>query len=310
MKIDMKVLSIVMILVLGFITGCTRNKAPLGTAENPIKFFFVPSVDAKLLVEKTKHIHKYLEANTKYKFKVSVPTSYVAVVEAFGTKRADIASLNTFGYILANKKYQTEALLTVERFGHYEYKGQIIARADSDVKTLADIEGKKIAYVDPASTSGYMLPATMLKERNIKPSQKVFAQRHDNVVTMVYQKQVDVGATFYSPKEAGKIQDARRLVLTQFPNIEKEVKVIHLTDPIPNDPIVFRKGLSKEIKKDVQEALLAYLNSKEGKAVFHELYGVTGLKKATDKDYDAVREILTALGKSASDLAAPKKKKK
>ncbi len=296
--------------MLVFSFGCTKNKSKLGTVENPVKFFFVPSVDAKLLVEKTKHIHKYLEANTKYKFKVSVPTSYVAVVEAFGTKRADVASLNTFGYILANQKYQTEALLTVERFGHYDYKGQIIARADSKVKSLKDIEGKKIAYVDPASTSGYMLPATLLKQKNIKPSQKVFAQRHDNVVTMVYQKQVDVGATFYSPKEAGKIQDARRLVLTQFPNIENEVKVIHLTDPIPNDPIVFRKDMPDKMKNDIQEALLNYLNSKEGKAVFHELYGVTGLKKSTDKDYDSVRGILTALGKSASDLSKPKKKKK
>ncbi|MBT4762274.1 MAG: phosphate/phosphite/phosphonate ABC transporter substrate-binding protein [Bdellovibrionaceae bacterium] len=300
-------LKILLALPLLIAMGCTKNKAALGTAENPVKFFFVPSVDAKLLVEKTKFIHKYLEKHTPYKFKISVPTSYVAVVEAFGTNRADIASLNTFGYILANQKYKTEALLTVERFGHYDYKGQIIARTDSGINKIEDIQGKKIAYVDPASTSGYMLPATLLKERKIKPSQKVFAQRHDNVVTMVRQKQVDVGATFYSPKEDGKLQDARRLVLTQYPEIEKEVKIIHLTDPIPNDPIVFRKGMPDAIKKDVQAALLNYLNSKEGKAIFHELYGVTGLKKSTDKDYDGVRAILTALGRSASDLIKKKK---
>ncbi|MBC85821.1 MAG: phosphonates-binding protein, partial [Bdellovibrionaceae bacterium] len=214
---------LVLLVIIGiFSVSCTRDKGPLGSETNPVKFFFVPSVDAKVLTEKTKHLKTYLEQNTKYKFKIQVPTSFVAVVEAFGTSRADVASVNTFGYILAHEKYGAEALLTVERFGHTDYKGQFITRSDSKISSISDIAGKKIAYVDPASTSGYLLPATMLKKASIKPAEMMFATRHDNVVTMVRERQVDVGATFYSPPEEGKIQDARRLVLTQFPEIEKE----------------------------------------------------------------------------------------
>tara|TARA_B100000749_G_C18450166_1_gene476202 strand:- start:37834 stop:38745 length:912 start_codon:yes stop_codon:yes gene_type:complete len=294
---------LVLLVIIGiFSVSCTRDKGPLGSETNPVKFFFVPSVDAKVLTEKTKHLKTYLEQNTKYKFKIQVPTSFVAVVEAFGTSRADVASVNTFGYILAHEKYGAEALLTVERFGHTDYKGQFITRSDSKISSISDIAGKKIAYVDPASTSGYLLPATMLKKASIKPAEMMFATRHDNVVTMVRERQVDVGATFYSPPEEGKIQDARRLVLTQFPEIEKEVKILELTDAIPNDPIVFRKGMPAEMKTEIQEALLAYVGTEEGKANFHEMYGVTNFTKATDKNYDGVREILKSLGKSASDL--------
>ncbi len=291
-----------MVLLLTTVVSCTRDKGPLGSAENPIKFFFVPSVDAKVLTEKTKHLKAYLEENTPYKYKIQVPTSYVAVVEAFGTKRADAASVNTFGYILANKKYGAEAWLTVERYGHTDYKGQFITRSDSKIGKLADIDGKKIAYVDPASTSGYLLPATMLKKASIKPSEMMFATRHDNVVTMVRERQVDVGATFYSPPEKGEIQDARRLVKTQFPNIEDEVKILELTQAIPNDPIVFRKDMPEEMKKTLQQALIDYVRTEEGKANFLEMYGVTNFAKATDKSYDGVRDILKSLGKDASDL--------
>jgi phosphonate transport system substrate-binding protein len=282
--------------------ACTKKEQPLGSADNPVKLFFVPSVDAKLITEKSELVKAYLEKNTPYKYQVSVPASYVAVVEAFGTARADVASLNTFGYILANEKYGVQALITVLRFGSETYQAQIIAKADSKINSLKDLSGKKFAYVDPASTSGYLLPAKLFKDSSVEPKETVFANKHDNVVTMVYQGQVDAGATFYSPPEEGKIQDARRLVLTQFPDVEKKIKIVQLTDPIPNDPIVFRKDLPEEMKNKIADALVAYVKTPEGKETFHAMYGVTDLARSTDAKYDGVREMLKALGKSANDL--------
>lgn len=284
--------------------SCTSKRdQPLGSADNPIKFYFVPSVDATLLDSGSKVVKEYLEKNTPYKYKFAIPQSYVAVVEAFGTDRADVASLNTFGYIMANERYGVEALIRVIRFGSDSYKSQIIAKSDGPIKTLSDINGKKVAYVDSASTSGYLLPAKFLMDKGIKPSSTVFAKKHDNVITMIYQGQVDAGATFYTPPENGVIQDARRLVKTQFPDVEEKIKIVELTDDIPNDPIVFRKSLSPEMKKTIQQALIAFIKTPEGKKAFHDLYGVTDFKESTDKDYDSVRSILKALGKSASELA-------
>lgn len=283
-------------------SGCVRKKGPLGTTDNPIKLYFVPSVDAKVIEDGSQIIRKYLEKTTGYKFKVSIPASYVTVVEAFGTKRADIAAFNTFGYIMANKKFGAEAKMTVLRYGRATYRGQIVARADSNIKSLKDIAGKKFAFVDPSSTSGYLLPLRDLKAVGVEPKQTVFAFKHDNVITMVYQKQVDAGASFYSPPENGLIQDARRLVKTQFPDVEKVIKIIKLTDAIPNDPIVFRKDLPQEIKDKVVDVFMKYVKTPEGKEVFEKLYGVTGLKAATDKDYDGVREMLKTLGATAQGL--------
>lgn len=283
--------------------GCTRDRGPIGSEGNPIKFFLVPSVDAKLLESTGRKVKDHLEKVTPYKFQFAVPTSYVAVIEAFGTKRADIAALNTFGYIMANDRYKAQARITFVRHGEESYRAQIITHVDSGIKTLKDLEGKKFAYVDPASTSGFLLPAKIFHDQGIKLGQTVFANKHDNVVMMVYQKQVDAGATFYTPPQNGKVEDARRLVKTQFPDVEEKVKILQLTDAIPNDPIVFRAELPEEIKVIVTDKLMEYMLTEEGKQVFSDIYGISGMIRSDDKRYDGVREMLRALGKSASELA-------
>jgi phosphonate transport system substrate-binding protein len=282
--------------------GCTKDKGPLGSENNPIKMFFVPSVDVKVIEDSSKAIKDYLETHTPYKYKVSIPASFIAVVEAFGTNRADVAALNTFGYILANEKYGVQARLTVIRFGESTYRSQFLAKTKSMINSIDDLAGKKLAFVDPASTSGYLLPLKLLQDKSIKPKETVFAMRHDSVVSMIYQGQVDAGATFYSPPANHEIQDARRLVKTQYPDVEEKIKIVQLTDPIPNDPIVFRKDLPEDMKKAITDAFIAYVKTPEGKDAFEKLYGVTDLKPATDADYDKVRDLLKALGKSATDM--------
>lgn len=289
-------------LSLALVASCSQKEYPLGHEKNPIKLFFVPSVEAKTLEDNSKIFENYLNSHTPYKFKVSIPMNYITVVEAFGTKRADVAALNPFGYILAHEKHGAEAHLTVVRFGESTYRAQIITRTDSGINSIEDLAGKTFAFVDPASTSGYMMPKKMFQEKGIKLANTVFAKKHDNVVSMVYRKQADAGATFYSPAEEGEIQDARRLVMTQFPDVQKVVRILAMTDPIPNDPIVFRKGMEPEIREAVIEAFQKFIASDEGQKSFKALYGVTGLVRASDEDYDEVRTMMKAVGVDATEM--------
>lgn len=275
--------------------GCHLKKDVLGTAENPIKFHLVPAVDAKVLTDNSQILKDYLEKNTPYKYQITIPQNFVAVVESFGTKRADVAAINTYGYYLAHKQYGVEARLTVIRYGSATYQSQFLARADGKIKALKDLQGKKVAFVDPASTSGYLLPLKTLKDRKIEPKDTVFAMKHDSVVTMIYQGQVDAGATYYSPPQNGQLEDARRLVKTQYPDVEQKVKIIELSEPIPNDPIVFRKDMPEEMKEKIVDTLLQFAATPEGQKSLDLMLGATNLKKSTDSDYDSVREMLSTL---------------
>ena len=283
-------------------SGCESKKAELGTKENPVKLYFVPSVDAKIIETSGQQFKEWLEKNTPYKYEIGIPQSYIAVVEAFGSKRADVASINTFGYIEAYEKYGVEARLTVLRHGLATYQSQFITKSDSPIQSIKDLNGKDIAFVDPSSASGYLLPLKMLKDNNVVVDQEIFAMSHDSVISRIYQGQVDAGATFYSPPYKGEIQDARRLVKTQYPDVEKKIKIIGLSEPILNDPIVFRKAMPEEMKKVIAEAFVKYISTTEGKDVFKKTYGVTDLQPATDKDYEAVRATFKSLKKSAEEM--------
>ena len=231
-----------------------------------------------------------------YRFKINIPQSYIAVIEAFGAKGADVAAMNTSGYIKAYDKYGVQARLIVLRHGKKTYQSQIIAKKGK-FKTLDDLKGAKLAFVDAASMSGYMLPLHYLKTKGIRiHSDPIFAMKHDSVVSMIYQGQVDAGATFYSPPDSVEgIQDARRLVRAQYPDVEEKIEILSLTDEIPNDPIVFRKDLPEQLKTDLIEAFLKMVQTEEGRIAFKAVYGVTSIERATDDDFRMVRELFHSI---------------
>ncbi len=277
------------------ITVRQLNEGALGTKLNPIKIYFTPSVDANRISFNAKSLTDFLHNETGWYFITAVPASYIAVVEAFGTDKCDIAAINTFSYLMANAKYGAQAKLRVVREGNETtYKGQIITRYDSGINTIADINGRSMAYVDPSSTSGYLLPKALLDSKGIHPSETVFAMRHDNVVTMVYQRQVDAGATYYSPPDSitGEVMDARGRVLKQFPDVVKKVKIIGFTQDIPNDPWVFRKNMNEDMKEKIIKAILDFAATKEGKQALFDIYDITGLVRTKDSDYDGIRKLL------------------
>jgi len=281
------------------------REGELGTISNPIKLYFTPSVDAQRITTNAKDLTDFLEEETGYYFITAVPASFIAVVEAFGTGKADIASINTFSYLMANEKYGAEAKLRIVRDGgEINYKAQFITRFDSGIENLSDIQGRTIAYVDPSSTSGFILPKAMLDKMGIKPSESVFAMKHDNVVIMIYQRQVDVGATYYAPPhpETGEILDARMRVKQQFPDVEKKIKIIGFSEEIPNDPWVFRKDMDEDMKEKIITALMRYMKTEKGKIAMYEIYDIVDLIPTKDSDYDKLRKMLKDQGVSFEKL--------
>ena len=144
------------------ITPVTVNAGDLGSAENPIKMAFEPSSNSTKIIASGQPLGELLSQVTGYKFDVSVPTSYAAVIEAMGSSNVDVAWLAPFSYALANQKYGAQVILGTIRKNQVTYPSVFIT-ADDSVKTIADLQGKKFAFVDPASASGYLYPVAALK---------------------------------------------------------------------------------------------------------------------------------------------------
>ena len=275
----------------------------LGSKQNPIKMFFVPSLEAGKVVSSGEAIANYLENETKLHFKVAVPTSYAAVIEALGTYQADVAWLPTYAYILAKQKYDAQVRLMTVRNGLTKYRGQFVARSDSNIDSLQDIEGKIIAYTDAASTSGYIYPSAILKQRGITPKDYFFAGGHPQAILAVYSGRADVGCSYWSPPDArGKPMDAREKLLETYPDVFEKVKIVDYTDWIPNDTVTFRKDLPPELEGIIVQTLYRYAQSEEGKKVLKALYDIDGLEYASDEDYEIVRTTLKTMNLDPAEL--------
>ncbi len=270
----------------------------LGTADNPLVMSFVPSGDTQEIIAGGEAIETMLEEATGLVIESNVATSYAAVVEAMGAGNAHIGWLNTFAYLLAHEKYGVEARIATSRFGSTSYKGQIITQADSGITTLADLKGKIFCWVDPLSTSGYIIPRVELQAAGVNPdtdfAKTVEAGSHNNVAIAVYNGECDGGATCV---------DARSSVEKDLPDIMTKVVVIAESPPIPNDGVSFAADLDPAMEDQIVAALLEIAQTEAGKEALNTVYSISGLEAADDSFYDGFRAQLDAAGISIEDLA-------
>ena len=135
------------------------------------------------------------------------------MIEAMGANNVDIGWLAPFAYILAKEKFGTEVILQRAR-RQQDYTGQIITHVDSGINDLAGLKGKKFAFVDPSSASGFLYPNALLAQNGIDYKtaffETVFADGHDKVVIAVYNKQVDAGDVQRQRRGPGHSTPARR----------------------------------------------------------------------------------------------------
>jgi len=277
------------------------KERPMGTIDRPVIMAMVPGQDSIVLKSQGEIIQKCLEQETKLIFKLIIPTNFVAIVEAFGTKRVDLSLMNTYGYILAHQKFKATARLIGTYKNKSEYWGQIIARSDGP-QSIAELNGKTFAFVDPASTSGYVLPAKLIEDEKIKLKSTVFAGKHDFVVTMVYQGRVDAGATYHTLPDNGVPQDARTLVQTQFPDVLEKVKILKVIGPIPSDPIVFGAHMSKVIQDKIVKGFITCSKKPTVQDAFMKTYHLDGVLQVSDDRWNDFRQTLKAIGKNPEEL--------
>lgn len=194
------------------------------------------------------------------------------------------------------------------------YNGCVLVRTDSGIRTLTDLNGRTFAFSDETSTSGHIFARALLSRSGVRLGHVLFAGGHANVVQAVADGKVAAGAVFYSPPGEREIRDhtfvgdARRLVLKRFPDDDSrlafiaDVRILALTDPIPNDVCCVRKGFSRRIWDRFEASLQRFLETDEGQAAYHDLVAGVAAAPCDDSAFDGFREALKASGVSAGKL--------
>ena len=294
-----KLLTVVgLMMVAGMLLSACGGGAELGTEENPIVWAFVPSGETQTVVTGAEEISNLLTEETGLYFDVLVTTEYAGAVEAMcaDPAEAQMGSLNTFSYILANERCGVESELVAVRYGSPTYNGQIIANIDSGIQSLEDLEGATFCRPDPLSTSGWIIPMLTMRANGIDTEadiEVVDAGSHDAVVAAVYSGDCDAGATYV---------DARGNIEEDSPDVMEVVQIIATTEDIPNDGVQFIPEMDEEMKSTIVDALLAISETEEGQEALDTAYSWAGLEQHGDDFYDPFRQVLEASGMSIQDL--------
>lgn len=194
------------------------------------------------------------------------------------------------------------------------YYGCILSRSDSGVDRLEDLNGKSFAFSDETSTSGHIFARALLQRAGVELGHIFFAGGHPNAVQAVADGKVAGGAAFYSPPSAAnerdgtRVGDARFLILKNMDDQSRRddflarVRVLALTDPIPNDVCCVRRGFPESTWRRFEASLQRFLATSEGRGAYYDLVAGVAAEPCTDADFDDFREALKATGVSASKL--------
>jgi phosphonate transport system substrate-binding protein len=218
----------------------------------------IPFVTATEVVRQSNPLLTQLAQRLGYDRVVMVlAPNYSGVLDLLLDRKVDVAWFGTEAFLDARRRgLPVDPLVVPSRHGRGWYAGEIIVRSDAKINTLADLRGKRFAFVDPQSSSGYAAPRRMLEAAGLRlpedlktrhPGELDFLSKHDNVVNGVLFDRFDAGAVY-----AGAVED----VFAKNPARRKEITVLAHTGKIPNEPIVVRSDLGAERRRRIRKAFL------------------------------------------------------
>ncbi len=312
----------------------------LGSEDNPIQVYFVPSVEVQAIVEGGEIMANALAEATGLNFEVFVPTSYAATIEAMcASPDNSMGFIPAAGFVLASTRCGVEVGAAAVRYGWPFYWAEYIVRRDSDIYTLGDLEGKTWGYGDPTSTSGFIVPSVEMQAMGIEPGDTVETGGHNQTVLAVYDGAVDFGTVFFSPpqmpeghaawrsgdlpepwdlsidetyiNDAGRlyvgdirVMDARQAVRETAPDIVDQVRILAISAPIPNDTLSFGPDFPVGLRTQIIDALAAFTATDAclESLCSPDFYEWTGVEPIEDSVFDSVRLQFEILGLTAEDV--------
>ena len=159
-----------------------------------------------------------------------------------------------------------------------------VSPGSSCIADISKVAGKRVAFTQESSTSGYLFPSLQLIQAGIDPRSDItpiFTGGHDGAVAAVYGNDADIGISY---------DDARRSLRKEKLDVGEKVIVFNLTSEIPNDVVAVSTLLPSSLKVAIYDAMVSFLSTDEGEAVMDEIAGWTDIRRAVESDFDVVRQ--------------------
>lgn len=278
--------AILMSLAAAFPLLAAPQEAPASKKKGTISFGVIPRFNPHVMYEYYQPLMDYLSRKTPYDFRLHLGRTYVETIENLGKGVTDVAYLGGSTYALARHRFGARALVKpLNPEGKPTYRSCIVVREDSPIKRLEDLKGKSLVFGAKRSTTGSLIPSYVLAEAGVTMNllkELKHLPHHEDVAKAVLKGTCDAGAV-------------KDVVAWKYRG--KGLRVIAVSEELPNAPIAAGPSLPKEAEEALVKALLAIdAGSPEGRALLAD-WGPElkrGFVPARDKDYDFLyRKIIS-----------------
>jgi phosphonate transport system substrate-binding protein len=278
-----KVLTLLSLMMLG-LTWVLAVNAARDADPKTLKVALLPDESPATIIKNNQGLKDYLEKALGKKVELVVTTDYSSMIEAMRHGRLDLAFFGPLSYCLAKTKSEIEPFAALSRKGSTTYQAVVIGNVAAKVDSIADINGKDMAYGDTASTSSHLIPKSLLAQKGLtagKDYKEHFLGSHDTVALSVQNNKAQAGGLsktiFESLVKRGIIDPAK-------------VKVLAESEPFPEYPWTMRSDLAPALKEKIRQA---FLNLKDPKIL--KPFKADGFAGITDRDYNKVRNLAKVL---------------
>lgn len=288
--------------------GCSDDDDQVSSDEWPdrLRMAFVASTDTVGIDELYGPFAELLEEELGVEIELLFASDYAGVIEATIAGDADIVGFGAFPYVLATMNEAPIEAIAVGVGGPNEepgYTSVLSARADrDDLETIEDTVGLQVCFVDPASTSGYLVPSAGYLELGIDPENDItptFAGGHENSVLSVRDGHCDAGFSNAATPD--------QVLIDQGEISEGDLKRLWESGMIMNALIAVNTNLPQDLRDAIRAALLVvngetiyertgcedHLETPEGVPYcpLTTQSGGWGYIAVTDDAYDPIREL-------------------
>ncbi len=282
------------LLFLAVLPVCRKAETrPAGPAvpQETLLIGLIPEQNLFRQIERYEPLAEYLSQKTGLRIKLTVLPRYGNIIDSFMQERMDGAFFGSFTYALAHAKLGVQVIARPESMdGTSSYRGLIFVRKDSRIRTAGQMQGKRFAFVDRATTAGYLLPLAYFKKHHFNHRsglrEAYYSGTHEDTIYDVLKGRADIGAAKNTIYERLAATDER---------IRKELIVLETSPAVPENGLAVRKDLDQAVKNKLAEALLNMQNDGKGVSVL-TAFGARRFIATGDADYDPVYRYAQQIG--------------
>lgn len=258
----------------------------------PFRIGLVPEQDLFTQKKRYQPLFDYLEKKLDIRIETQILSRYGNLVDNFNQLKLDAAFFGSFTGALAIKKL---GIIPLVRPHHSEglssYYGMIFVRKQSGIRSAKEMYGKRMVFVDRATTAGYLLPLDYFKQSGISDyttwfADYYFAGTHEDAILEVLKGYADVGAA----KNTIFYQLARN-----NPQILDNLEILATSPHVPENTLCVRSDLSDGLTTLLLEHLLSMHQTPEGRMALNAV-GIQHFIPTTVEDFQPVFDYAEQIG--------------